>query len=217
VISAVGHEVDVTLTDLAADVRASTPSQAAEMLVPELSERARILEQTRLRLARAMHGRLVEDRVVLERLEHKLGDPRTLFGEKQQLVDELDLRAKRAIERLVVRRRESLHRVNARLGSRHPRAVVEVARGELSSLEAKLHGALTLRMKHASGAISDLAGKLHALSPLAVLGRGYAIVLDERGRAVRRHEDVRAGDAVRVRLAEGSLDATVTGTRDETP
>ncbi|HEY3496913.1 MAG TPA: exodeoxyribonuclease VII large subunit, partial [Polyangiaceae bacterium] len=99
VVSAVGHEVDVTLTDLAADVRAATPSQAAELVVPDARARRDALMRRRASLVRAMHSRLELERARLAHLSRGLGDPRFLLIERQQLLDELLARLRRRTER----------------------------------------------------------------------------------------------------------------------
>ncbi|MBX3264460.1 MAG: exodeoxyribonuclease VII large subunit, partial [Labilithrix sp.] len=103
VVSAVGHEVDVTLVDFAADARAATPSQAAEMIVPDSAARRRLLEERTSRLRRAMHARVAEERVVTGRLARAFGDPRLLIASAQQRVDEHTMRLGRILARRLAR------------------------------------------------------------------------------------------------------------------
>jgi len=216
VVSAVGHEVDVTLVDLAADVRASTPSNAAELLVPDMRARMVLLRQHRARLDRSI-ARLV--------------------GEAGQLVDTLSQDLTNLTLRGVHARRDAVSRLDRRLSQRHPATVVSAARETFGQLLRRLERAgkrvvdqrrsvtapllhraeasMVARLADARAALGETAARLDTLSPLAVLGRGYAIVRRVRDSAVlRTNRDASAGDAIDVRLGEGSLRATVVGPND---
>jgi exodeoxyribonuclease VII large subunit len=208
VVSAVGHEVDTTLTDWVADVRAATPSQAAELVVADAEARAQSLHRARVGLARAMHARVLEDEHTLERLQSRLTDPRFVIAEKQQLLDDLMMRLERRAVRELGRTRSSLTTLGSRLSARHPRAVVEHARAELGPLSTRLFAATNLELGRARARLGEAASRLHALSPLNVLARGYSIATRD-GRALRRASDVGRGDSIVLRLHEGKVEATV--------
>jgi exodeoxyribonuclease VII large subunit len=213
VVSAVGHEIDVTLTDLAADARAATPSQAAELLVPDAAARAELIDQLRARLARAVARRLTEARATLEREEARLGSPDRLLAERRQGVDEARERLAAALRRRVGERRAEVARLDRRLASRHPSAVIAGARGTLGPLSVRLGAAMRAELSGMRRELSGAAGRLDALSPLAVLGRGYAIATGPSGRAVVDAAELRAGDAVVVRVHRGSFTAQVSEAR----
>ena len=231
-VSAVGHEVDTTLTDLVADVRAATPSEAAELVVPDQSERLARLELLRRRLVRAMRGRLSEDRAAQRAMRARLSDPRFVIAQHQQVLDERVRRAERALGRRLgsaAARRDGLER---RLLSRHPRLGVLGARSALEPLTSRLAALMEHRLLRTRAVLGPLSGRLvpaargrlrsdrqqlesatlslNALSPLTVLARGYAVVMDEQGRALTSARAVELGDSVRVRLHQGALSATVT-------
>lgn len=213
VVSAIGHETDVTLADLAADARAATPSQAAELLVPDDTARGERLRHLRARLARAAR--------------HELGS-------RRQVLDDLEGRSHVAFDRARARRRRAIDLLERRLADRHPRAVLAAERAETAALGARLTTAMRDRLRETrdelTGARRRLddatreglaarrdvlalaAARLDALSPLAVLGRGYAVALDRRGHAVADAADVRPGDPLQVRVARGTIDATVLAT-----
>jgi exodeoxyribonuclease VII large subunit len=205
VVSAVGHEVDVTLTDLAADLRAATPSQAAELVVPDRRVRREALGRQRVALIRAQRSRLELLQARLLHLRASVGDPRFLLVERQQDLDELRQRLRRRAERQLGAQRGLATALERRLVSRHPQAVIGHARAELRPLAVRLEAAETRLLTASRAALAQRAGRLDALSPLTVLGRGYAIATRLDGRAVRRSDEVSAGEQLRVRLAAGSL------------
>lgn len=212
VVSAVGHEVDVTLLDLVADVRAATPSQAAEMVVPDARAKRALLVQRRVRLERAMR-RIVEGR--------------------SQLVDTFreELRALHLASS--GRARKALSQQERRLYARHPAQVLAEGRlalqslrerlvraeeqslasrrAELERLPPRLAAAVAGTLADARSALGRRAAELDALSPLAVLGRGYAILSDRAGKVLRSVADARPGDALSARLSDGSIDLEVRG------
>jgi exodeoxyribonuclease VII large subunit len=204
VVSAVGHEIDVSLTDLAADARAATPSQAAELLVPDDASRREALEHLERRLRRAMRFTLTSAAHRIERLRTGLGRPERLVAERQQALDESLARLRDLGARLVTRRRAALTNVERRLAARHPRAVLAEARAALAPMELRLASAVRRAVAADRRRLAEHAARLDALSPLAVLGRGYAIATRE-GRALVDAADVAPGDRVEVRLHRGAI------------
>jgi exodeoxyribonuclease VII large subunit len=212
VVSAVGHEIDVSLTDLAADARAATPSQAAEMLVADGAGRARELRLLEARLRRAVGHRLTLARAELERRTAALGSPERMLAEPQQQLDEAALRIERGMQRILSERRAELARLERRLGARHPHAIIAGARAALGPLSVRLGAAGRRRMAALRRSFAADVARLEALSPLRVLARGYAIATDAAGRAILDAREVAVGDRIDVRVHEGALRATVTAT-----
>lgn len=217
VISAVGHEIDITLTDLVADRRAATPSQAAELLVPDDRARRDALAHLERRLTRAVRHALTSSRHDLDALTAELGSPDRLFVERQQAIDEAKLCLREHARRLFMVHRAGLGALERRLGARHPRAVIAVARGTLGPLEVRLGAAMRRAMAAGRRDLGTVSARLDALSPLRVLGRGYAIVTGPEGRALIDAATVREGTPLRVRLHRGELTAEVREIRPELP
>lgn len=217
VVSAVGHEIDVTLADLAADLRAATPSQAAELVVPDAEARRRLLSRQRRHLLHAVQGRLLEERSRIERLRARLSDPRFVIAVRQQALDELRARSERVMLKSLARRRAALTEAERRLSARHPRAVLAQAGARLTPLVTRLEAASAARLGRSRAGLGELAARLSALSPLAVLARGYAIATRADGRALRAASEVVAGDEISVRVHEGRVAARVTSTEPGDP
>lgn len=217
VVSAVGHEVDVTLVDFAADARAATPSQAAELVVPDRRSRHELLRRTRLHLHKAMRSHLVEGRVALGDVGRRLGDPRLAIASHQQALDDRRARLEAALRTAMARRREALVRAGGRLGGLHPRTVLARERAELVRWSDRLATLTRAALQRRRGDVQKSSAHLDAMSPLKVLARGYAIATRDDGRAVRRAGDVAPGDALHVRVHDGRVEARVTSVKDEDP
>jgi len=209
VVSAVGHEVDMTLTDLAADARAATPSQAAELVVADSRAQRQQLLHGKTRLMRAMRSRLAEDRAALHALQTSVVHLRLSVAEREQEVDDLSQRLEQCARRTLGRRRSELERLHRRLAARHPRTVLATSRAELSPLFVRLSSAERAVVETARAVVERKWARLEALSPLAVLARGYAIASTEDGRAVRSADEVAAGQEVSIRVHRGRFAARV--------
>ena len=211
VISAVGHEVDVTLTDFAADARAATPSQAAEMVVPDTRARRQALAHSRARLVRATYAHLADGERRLEDVKRRLGDPRLLLASHQQTLDDRLARLEDAVRRPLERRAVARASLERRLSRLHPSVRLGQEARALGSLEGRLGKQMQRVLASRERRLRELAASLHAMSPLKVLARGYAIATTDDGRAVRDAGDVDVGDAVHLRVARGRVSARVTG------
>jgi exodeoxyribonuclease VII large subunit len=210
VVSAVGHEVDVTLTDFAADARAATPSQAAEMVVPDLSARRQSLAHCRARLSRAVAARVRDGGRQLAHVRSHLGDPRLALASSQQSLDDRVARLETAARGGLVSRSARVASLERRLGHLHPSVRLAREARSLAGLRSRLQAAVRATVARQGGRVVQLAASLDAMSPLKVLGRGYAIATTVAGRALREAADVEVGDAVEIRVARARLGAVVT-------
>ena len=216
IVSAVGHEVDTTLTDLAADARAATPSHAAELLVPDSHAQAEAVGHLVARLARAMRTTLDLAYTAVERQRSRLGTPERLLAHHRDTLDEIRLRLGDVMRRHGSARRTQVTRLQHRLLTQHPSRVIARTRGALDSLDVRLSAAVGKRLANHRREVATLRAGLDALSPRAVLGRGYAIVLGPSGRALLDATSLHPGDPVTVYLNRGSFGAEVVSLSDPT-
>ncbi|KFX69832.1 exodeoxyribonuclease [Pseudomonas taeanensis MS-3] len=209
IVSAVGHETDVSISDFVADVRAPTPSAAAELLAPDSSELVQRLHNLQRRLHLRMQNRLERERMRLDGLSRRLRHPGERLRQQAQQLDDLEMRMQRAFERQLNNRRERLARLETRLAGQHPGRTLKLLRQRLDSLAERLPRAIREGLKQRRLQLQSQVQTLNAVSPLATLGRGYSILLDERHRAIRSAADTHPGQRLKARLADGELDVRV--------
>lgn len=210
VISAVGHEIDITIADLVADLRASTPSAAAEMVasardemcarVAGLAEDARKAIRYRLLALRGRLADLESSRSFL----HVQSAVRALA----QRIDDAGYSMESALEATLKARRARHTALALRLSETDLRRTMIERRSRLVDLGGRLQTGARSLLDRRNERISLAAGKLDSLSPLGVLARGYAIAFDLQGRVIKRAADVSAGERVRVRVSDGDMDCT---------
>jgi exodeoxyribonuclease VII large subunit len=206
VVSAVGHEVDVTIADLVADVRAATPSNAAELCVPDRRALAAELASHLRALERAFEVRVARARMRLDRTSRRLRDPRSLLRDAGERLSGARAQIAVAMHGRVRAERRSLALLLDRVARRDPRLTTAHDRARLHELRGRLRARGRALCARKRAHLAEHAARLNALSPLAVLSRGYAIALHERtGRALLRSGDARTDDALRLRLHEGEL------------
>ena len=221
VISAVGHEVDVTIADFVADVRAPTPSAAAELVVREKHALVDGLVDLRSRLERAMRRRLARESERAASLTGRrvLTDPARPLRDLERRVDEAVRRLRHAGEALVRRATHRVEIATAGLRAGSPFARLAADRHRLQQAEARLERDMSRTLARSQHRLEALVGRLDSLSPLAVLGRGYSLTRRATGGIVRDAADVASGDVLEILLGRGSLDCRVERTkeRDDRP
>ena len=211
VISAVGHEVDVTIADFVADKRAATPSNAAELAVPEKAELQQKLDIARRRLQGAAKNQHRQASLRLSRLRERLDRPDRLIHRGRQRLDEQTGRLQEALARAVSARRRDLNSLGERLNRQEPRVRLSRLQGELAALEVMARKAMAKHLERRKALLGRMAASLNALSPLGVLARGYSLVFDGEGRLVKEAARLAEGDPISIRLHQGRLEAITTG------
>jgi exodeoxyribonuclease VII large subunit len=211
VISAVGHETDFTIIDFVADLRAPTPSAAAELVIRSRQEVEDQAEELRQRLVRAARYRLLMGRQALTELAQHgaFGRMVDLINRRQQKLDDLKNRLDRAEHQILEQRRRRLETAAAAVRHYDVRRMLAGIHQQLDSGVAALAAAARTSLLRRTGRLNQLTGQLEALSPLAILDRGYALVFDPSGALLKDAGLVKAGDEISARLAKGSLSATV--------
>ncbi|MXS19703.1 exodeoxyribonuclease VII large subunit [Pseudomonas oryzihabitans] len=209
VVSAVGHETDVSIADFVADVRAPTPSAAAELLAPHSADLRQRLDGLHRQLLLRMRERLARERLRLEACSRRLRHPGERLRQQAQRLDDLDLRLRRAYVIAQNRRRDRLAHLDTRLAGQHPGRQLALLRQRLEQLADRLPRVMQRQLKERQQRLAGTVQTLQIVSPLATLGRGYSILLDERGQAVRAAGQVQPGQKLQARLAEGELEVRV--------
>jgi exodeoxyribonuclease VII large subunit len=213
VITGIGHEVDFTIADFAADVRAPTPSAAAELVVPDADEWLEALVRGGARMERAMRRRLDEHRKHLAWLGGRaaLVSPGARLTQQSQRLDELEQRLTRALRQRLHERRERLRWLTGRATLVSPAARLLQQSARVDALEQRLQRACRERLRRARDRLLPLIRTLNAVSPLATLERGYAIVSTVDGSILRDAAAAQPGMVIEARLGRGSVRARVEG------
>ncbi|QSP93626.1 exodeoxyribonuclease VII large subunit [Marinobacter salinisoli] len=214
-VSAVGHEVDVTIADFIADLRAPTPSAAAEKISPDQSHWLRQIRDQELRLGNAARRSIKRLETQLGHLSARLRDPRRSLLEKAQRLDELELRLSKGLTQRLDQQNVRMEHLRQRLAMQSPARQLTGCQETLMRQSQSLHQALHQQLDRYRNRLEHTAQTLHVVSPLATLGRGYAIVRDDQGRILRDAAGLSEGDRIRARLASGSFAATVTSVDDQ--
>ena len=207
VVSAVGHEVDFSIADFVADLRAPTPSAAAELLVPDAQATLRHLRQLRQRLALLEQRRLQS---LGQRVDHLFARlqaqrPQARLARDRERLAHLHHRLLAVLRERQQGERNRLERLHARLLARHPQQRLPLLRRQLAEQSQRLRHAIARQLERERHALEQAARTLQAVSPLATLERGYAILLDANGNVVRSTSGVEPGAGLQARLADGSL------------
>jgi exodeoxyribonuclease VII large subunit len=211
VVSGIGQEIDFTIADFAADVRAPTPSAAAELAVPDGEEWLASLQRLQQRLRRGIKRRVEAER---ERLRWLIGrtalvSPRARLAQQTQRLDELEQRLPRALRQILAERRSRLGEYRSRLWQASPLARLQRAAARHGALLARLQVAGVAPLRRARERLAPLVRTLNAVSPLATLDRGYAIVSLDGGGILRDAADAPPGTVIDARLSAGKIRAKV--------
>jgi len=219
VISAIGHETDFTIVDFVSDLRAPTPSAAAELVIRSRQEIEAQAEDLSRRLERGLRYRLLMARQELAGRAQHGAFARMMDGihRRQQKLDEQRFRLEKAERQLLERCHRRCENVSATVRHYDARRRLAAIRQQLQAQVANLAAATHTRLLESRGALDRRTASLEALSPLAILNRGYALVFDAKGRLVKDAARLKAGDELSARLARGRIRARVTATERSDP
>ena len=211
VVAAVGHEIDFSIADFVADLRAPTPSAAAELLVPDAAAISRHLAQQRSRLLTLQQRQLQS---LSQRTDHLLArlqsqKPQARLARDAERLGHLQRRLGAIWRERVSQRSSRLERLQGRLQGQHPRLHLPLLATRLASSRQRLQHAMGRLLEQRRSRLDNSAHALHAVSPLATLERGYAILRDSEGKLIRSVLDARPRDRVSARLVDGELKLVV--------
>ncbi|MCQ6558148.1 exodeoxyribonuclease VII large subunit [Paenibacillus mendelii] len=219
VISAVGHETDFTIADFVSDLRAATPTAAAELAVPNIAELKSGISQLRTRLYQSLRTSAMRRKERLDRVRRSpiFMNPRKYMLQQAERLDRLKERLEQRTLRKAERSRDKLLRLQGALAGAHPGEKAAFEAKRLQAAAGRLESAMGSLMKERRMQVASTIRQLDALSPLKVMSRGYSLVYDEKeNRLIKSIEDVQPGDLVKVKLADGQLDCQVWAMKGET-
>ena len=216
VVSAVGHEIDVTLADFVADLRAPTPSAAAEAVVPVLAEIVERLRELTVRTGQVMLRHCAFERQRLDAGIRGVADVRFRLQEAAQRTDDMVDRLREMVQQLLTARRERVHGVQRDLSVLNPILAIKQGLATVPQFSKRLEGQMGAILAQHRYRIHATLAQLNTLSPLAILGRGYSILQTvPAGQILHRANDVEVGQEMVAQLASGRLSCMVTHVFDD--
>ncbi|WP_454900900.1 exodeoxyribonuclease VII large subunit [Aggregatibacter sp.] len=207
VISAVGHETDVTIADFVADVRAPTPSAAAELVSRNQTELLQQLQYRRQRLEIALDRLFAEKQQKLKHLSLRLHNqhPQAQLRIQQQLITQLSHRLQQSLRHRWQKTAENLTALSMRLYKNPLPLRLQQYEQQLAQLKVRLNSHMNLTLSLQQKQLAHLCGKLDSLSPLKVLARGYSITQNQQNFTIRSIKDVNVGEHIKTRLTDGNI------------
>jgi len=217
VVSAVGHETDVTIADFVADLRAPTPSAAAEIVSRNQTELLRQLLSQQQRLEMAMDYYLAQQQRRFSRLDHRLQQqhPQLRLARQQTALFRLQQRLNEAMENRLRQTMRQQDRLAQRLAAHQPQPRLFQAQRQLEQMRYRLQQSLEKRLNHDRQRFATLAAQLEGVSPLATLARGFSVTTDLSGQVVKKTAQLQSGDMLRTRLDDGWVESQVTSVLPE--
>lgn len=211
VISAVGHETDFTIADFVADMRAPTPTGAAELAVPHLNEILERLMNRKNRLTRSIQEAVNFERTRLTRMERSYAFryPHKMYEQKLEQLDKTMDRLGRTSTRYFIKKRDELNQLNEILKKQHPEQAVKNAKDELRQHAKLLRRAMEAIYRQKSQQFVHITATLSALSPLKIMERGYGLVFAEDETLVKSTQQVSKGDKIAVSIKDGTLECEI--------
>jgi len=217
VISAVGHETDFTIADFVADLRAPTPSAAAELAVPVRDELVAQIDQLTRQATRALNNQINSYKNKLEHFARRLRNPEGVILSQIQRKDELDLRLQRAMNHWFAHKHTQLKLATHQLESFNPQRTLSSNQEKVTELSRRLQFSVTNKLNFKRQFVANLAHRLESASPLSAFKRGYSIAKNAEGRVVHSASNINTGDFLTVHLEDGEVNAQVTDVKLSPP
>lgn len=214
-IAAVGHEIDFSIADFVADLRAPTPSAAAELLTPDAAQLRQKLDDLQFALSKNVKTYLNLKAHQLERFQLKLIHPQSALAQHQSQLQSLGQRLAQASKETVQDLQSQLHRLQLQLSQRHPQNRIETALQKNDALKQRLIFALNTQLNRRQALLAARADRLNTVSPLATLSRGYSVTL-KSDQLIQSESQVKPGDIIITRVADGEIESQVQQTRQST-
>lgn len=215
IVSGVGHEVDVSIADFVADRRAATPSAAAELLSPDRFILQQRIDSQARRLKQSMQRNLRDNSQLLDGLSRRLKHPRQQLMERSEELQALQQRLRRSIQARLRAQQGELHNLQASLQQHSPQHRLLATRNRQEYLQKRLARGMQQLLQKNRQQLAVAAHSLESVSPLATLGRGYAIVKKADGSVVRHWQETQAKDHLEIQLKEGRLSCYVEKTHEK--
>ncbi|MBS4194615.1 exodeoxyribonuclease VII large subunit [Lederbergia citri] len=211
VISAVGHETDFTIADFVADVRAATPTGAAELAVPHIEDLMERLLNRKNRLYRGMSEITKDKRGKLNLLENSyiLRNPRKLYEQKWESVDRMTDRLQRGQEKILFQKMDQFQKLHKVLATHHPAMKLQMHKEKFIHIKQQLTQQAKIILHQKSSAFSTKVATLEALSPLNILQRGYSVAYTENGNIINKTDKTNIGDQITLKVTDGELFCTI--------
>lgn len=208
-ISAVGHEVDFTICDFVADVRAATPSASAELATPDIAEWQQNLDLWQQQLHRRQQVLLHKKQQQLQHLQKRLRHPGESIKFQQQQLAHIHKALGAAIGHRLAQQQQALEQQRYRLQQQHPQRLLAQGHDRLGQLHTRLRQSMERTLQQGQQRLSTSAQLLHAVSPLQVLSRGYSIVTGQDQSVITHSQDIQAGDQLTTQLGSGTFTSQV--------
>ena len=208
-ISGVGHEIDFTICDFVSDMRVPTPTASAELVTEfNFNLRDKILKYKE-ELRKNIHNYLENLNQLINLNKSKLKDPLTLLREKSQHLDNLDLRIRQQKKLLISNNKNKLERLSDNLNNNNPISKLDLMHDKVNSLFDSLNRGISQKIQFNNNLLAKLYKNIEILNPLSILDRGYAIVMNKKGEAIKSTKKVSKGEKLKARLSDGLMDIEV--------
>ncbi len=209
-ISAVGHEVDFTICDFVADIRAPTPSASAEIATPDLEEWQLSIDASRMQLIRLQQSLLAQKHKQLQFLSKRLRHPGERIQHQQETLQRIQKRLSQAIQTKLLNLQKEVLTYKKRCEQQHPQKYISLYKTQVSQLHQRLHKGVQAQIRNKQQLLIAKINLLNAVSPLDILARGYSIVSDLKGNIINDSRHLRVGEYLTTRLSRGSITSKIT-------